>query len=91
VLGAQYGISLVGKHMELRNRWLHPECFIRYGTEAKARDYFALATSCESASDPADRSGLKQMAHRSLEEAIKLLTNSPPAGGTGGEQRSFHR
>jgi hypothetical protein len=81
--------------MEQRNRWLHPECFIRYGTEAKARDYFALATSCferlDSASDPTARSDLKQMAHRSLEEAIKLLTNSPSAGGTGGEQRSFPR
>jgi hypothetical protein len=79
--------------MELRNRWLHPECFIPYGTEAKARDYFALATSCferlESASDPADRSGLKQMAHRSLEEAIKLLTNGSSSGGTGGVRRSF--
>jgi hypothetical protein len=30
--------------MELRNRWLHPEPFIPYGTEAKARDYFALAS-----------------------------------------------
>jgi hypothetical protein len=69
--------------MELRNRWLHPECFIPYGTEAKARDYFALATACferlESASDPAACSGLTQMAHRSLEEAIKLLANSPPS------------
>ena len=63
--------------MELRNRWLHPEPFIPYGTEAKARDYFALATACferlESASDPAAHSDLKQMAHRSLEEAMKLL------------------
>jgi hypothetical protein len=58
-------------------RWLHPEPFIPYGTEAKARDYFALAAACferlESASDPAACSGLKQMAHRSLEEAMKLL------------------
>ena len=63
--------------MELRNRWLQPEPFIPYGTEAKARDYFALATACferlESASDPAAYSDLKQMAHRSLEEAMKLL------------------
>jgi hypothetical protein len=73
--------------MELRNRWLHPECFIRYGTEAKARDYFALATSCferlESASDPTARSDLKQMAHRSLEEAIKLLTSGAAGTGSG--------
>jgi hypothetical protein len=74
--------------MELRNRWHHPECFIPYGTEAQARDYFALATDCferlELASDPAGRSDLRQMAHRSLEEAIKLLTNGAPSEGTEG-------
>jgi hypothetical protein len=79
--------ELLGADMELRNRWLHPECFIRYGTEAKARDYFALATSCferlESASDPTARSDLKQMAHRSLEEAIKLLTSGAAGTGSG--------
>ena len=60
--------------MELHSRWLP---FIPYGIEAKARDYFALATACferlESAPDPAAYSDLKQMAHRSLEEAMKLL------------------
>jgi hypothetical protein len=90
MLGAQYEIT--GAHMELRNRELQPEPFIPYETAAKARDYFALATACferlESASEPAACSGLKQMAHRSLEEAIKLLTSGPPSGGTGSECRS---
>jgi hypothetical protein len=79
--------------MELRNRWPRPEPFIPYGTEAKARDYFALATACferlETAYDPVASSGLKQMAHRSLEEAIKLLMKGPPSRGTGGRRRSF--
>jgi hypothetical protein len=77
MLGGATRKLLVGAHMELRNQRLHPEPFIPYGTEAKARDYFALATACferlESASDPSACSGLKQMAHRSLEEAMKLL------------------
>jgi hypothetical protein len=59
----------------------HTPIFTRPIPGAKARDYFALATSCferlESASDPTARSDLKQLAHRSLEEAIKLLTNGP--------------
>jgi hypothetical protein len=63
--------------MELRNRWFHPGPFIPCGTEGKAHDYFALATACferlESASDPAACSGLNQMAHCSLKEAVMLL------------------
>jgi hypothetical protein len=76
MLGGKHEIT-VGARMELHIRWFHPEPFIPYGTEARARDYFASVTACferlESASDPAACSGLKQMAHRSLEEAMKLL------------------
>jgi hypothetical protein len=79
--------------MELCNRWPQPEPSIPYGAGAKARDHFALATACferlESTSDLAAYVGLKQMAHRSLEEAIRLLANSPSSGGTGGERRSL--
>jgi hypothetical protein len=76
------------------------ECFIPFGTEAKARDHFASATACEleSASAPAACSGLKQMSSRSFEEAMKPLTNSPTCRGAGGAsffiplqmQRRYH-
>jgi hypothetical protein len=58
--------------------------FVPHGLEARARDYFALATAyferLQSVRDPAAYSDLKQAAHRCLEEAMKLLTEgSPPA------------
>jgi hypothetical protein len=60
-----------------------------------ARDYFALATACferlESASDTAAYSDLKQMAHRSLEEAMKLLNEPVPAELTAGSRFLINR
>jgi hypothetical protein len=57
--------------------------FVPYGLEARARDYFALATvyfeRLESMHDPATHSDLKQMAHRCVEEAMKLLTQRASA------------
>ena len=63
--------------MELRTDRL-PGGFIPYGVEAKARDFFRLATACydrlESGADPAASANLKQTANLYLKEAVALLS-----------------
>jgi hypothetical protein len=67
--------------MELRNEWQKPPTFIAYGAEAKARDFFLMATACfdrlELAADPAESANLKQTAHLYLKEAVALLSARP--------------
>ena len=67
--------------MEHRAERHKPGTFTSYGAEAKARDFFLLATACfdrlESAAAPGAGANLKRTAHLYLKEAVALLSELP--------------